>query len=320
MLWPACRLGVLLAFVSFALFGQSTENLRTCLDGRYPVLCDHSALTQAQAALVTEAEKRANLRSCLDGRYPALCNHSLLAQHEATLVAKAERAANLRACLDGRYTALCNHGLLTDVESEQVRTAERLANLSVCLEGRYSALCDHALLNSSEAKAVLGAERRENLRICLDVRYSALCDHALLEVTQERISAPRVRRAETTREHSYRPVEPLVSEQPSAPTAPSSTTTNSVRNDLLNLLRGHASSAASLALVSQPTPKAQTTSLPTPTVSRFPPLIYPACAENGSCYGDISIATGRPKTVRVGGYYRRDGTYVRGHYRSARRR
>ena len=40
------------------------------------------------------------------------------------------------------------------------------------------------------------------------------------------------------------------------------------------------------------------------------------CAENGSCYGDISTATGRPKTVEVRGYYRKDGTYVRGHYRS----
>jgi hypothetical protein len=43
----------------------------------------------------------------------------------------------------------------------------------------------------------------------------------------------------------------------------------------------------------------------------------PGCAENGSCYGDISAATGRPKTVPVQGYYRQDGTYVRGHYRSA---
>lgn len=40
------------------------------------------------------------------------------------------------------------------------------------------------------------------------------------------------------------------------------------------------------------------------------------CAENGSCYGDISVATGRAKTVAVRGYYRSDGTYVRGHYRS----
>jgi hypothetical protein len=47
---------------------------------------------------------------------------------------------------------------------------------------------------------------------------------------------------------------------------------------------------------------------------------YPACAENGSCYGDISPLTGRPKTVYVHGYFRRDGTYVRSHYRSTPRR
>ena len=41
-----------------------------------------------------------------------------------------------------------------------------------------------------------------------------------------------------------------------------------------------------------------------------------SCAENGSCYGDISSNTGSPKTVEVKGYHRKDGTYVRGHYRS----
>ena len=40
------------------------------------------------------------------------------------------------------------------------------------------------------------------------------------------------------------------------------------------------------------------------------------CAENGSCYGDISSVNGTPKTISVDGYYRKDGTYVRGHYRS----
>lgn len=39
-------------------------------------------------------------------------------------------------------------------------------------------------------------------------------------------------------------------------------------------------------------------------------------AENGSWYGQPN-AYGVPKTVFVNGYYRRDGTYVRGHYRSA---
>lgn len=46
---------------------------------------------------------------------------------------------------------------------------------------------------------------------------------------------------------------------------------------------------------------------------------YP-CAENGSCYGDLSVETGRPRTVHVRAYTRGDGTYVRGHYRSRPRR
>jgi len=41
-----------------------------------------------------------------------------------------------------------------------------------------------------------------------------------------------------------------------------------------------------------------------------------SCAENGSCYGDISRFNGQPKTNYVNGYYRSNGTYVRGHYRS----
>lgn len=51
-----------------------------------------------------------------------------------------------------------------------------------------------------------------------------------------------------------------------------------------------------------------------PTYNRFP------IAENESYYGQISENTGRPKTVYVRGYYRKDGTYVRSHYRSPPRR
>ncbi len=40
------------------------------------------------------------------------------------------------------------------------------------------------------------------------------------------------------------------------------------------------------------------------------------CAENGSCYGDLNT-NGVPKTAHVNGYYRKDGTYVRGYYRNA---
>lgn len=60
-------------------------------------------------------------------------------------------------------------------------------------------------------------------------------------------------------------------------------------------------------------PECYKTSAAAPAVDT---VAAPSCAENGSCYGDISTTTGNPKTVHVGGYYRKDGTYVRGHYRS----
>jgi hypothetical protein len=41
----------------------------------------------------------------------------------------------------------------------------------------------------------------------------------------------------------------------------------------------------------------------------------PRVAENGSYYGQPN-ANGVPKTVAVNGYFRKDGTYVRGYYRS----
>lgn len=57
-----------------------------------------------------------------------------------------------------------------------------------------------------------------------------------------------------------------------------------------------------------------------PTQQPSRPAYAPGCAENGSCYGDISTVNGMPKTNHVNGYFRRDGTYVRGHYRSSGRR
>ncbi len=48
----------------------------------------------------------------------------------------------------------------------------------------------------------------------------------------------------------------------------------------------------------------------------LPAPVYGSVAENGSYYGQPNV-NGVPKTVAVGGYYRKDGTYVRGHYRSS---
>ena len=45
-------------------------------------------------------------------------------------------------------------------------------------------------------------------------------------------------------------------------------------------------------------------------------LLRPSCSETGSCFGDISVNTGRPKTTYVRGYCRKNGRCVGGYYRS----
>ncbi len=45
-------------------------------------------------------------------------------------------------------------------------------------------------------------------------------------------------------------------------------------------------------------------------------VIFPHVAENNSYKGEISSRTGRPRNKHVRGYYKKNGTYVRGHYRS----
>jgi len=171
---------------------RDKENYRKCIDGRHPALCNHSLLTQAEAARVAAAEHKANFEKCIDGRYPALCNHSLLTQTEAARVGAAEHKANFEKCIDGRYPALCNHSLLTQAEAARVSAAEHKANFEKCIDGRYPALCNHSLLTQAEAARVSAAEHKANFEKCIDGRYPALCNHALL--TQ--VEAQRVAEAE----------------------------------------------------------------------------------------------------------------------------
>ena len=65
-----------------------------------------------------------------------------------------------------------------------------------------------------------------------------------------------------------------------------------------------------------PTPPPTRGAASTPTV----PAPIPGCSPPGLGCGEISAATGRVRDVYVGGYTRRDGTYVRPHYRSRPRR
>lgn len=132
------------------------------------------------AVLVETAERRENLKVCMTGKYPALCNHTLLNATELDSVSQAERRENLKTCLNGKYPALCRHELLTQEEQQRVFSSEKRENFTTCISGKYRALCKHELLSREEAVQVDAAERRENRKLCLDGRYPALCDRQLL--------------------------------------------------------------------------------------------------------------------------------------------
>lgn len=80
-------------------------------------------------------------------------------------------------------------------------------------------------------------------------------------------------------------------------------------------LQNGASGMSSQIAGSNSTATPRTYSQPTYTRTTTPSTGYPFVAENGSYYGEPN-ANGVPKTVGVSGYYRQDGTYVRGYYRS----
>ncbi len=162
----------------------TTDNLSTCLAGRYPALCRHDLLTPEQQTRVHAAELRENASVCLTGRYPALCNHSVLLPAEAASVREAERSQNLGVCVTGRYPALCDHQLLSADERTRVTAAEVAQNLQTCVTGRYPAVCDHQLLSGDERTRVRAAEVEQNRQTCLIGRFAAICDHSLLTADQ----------------------------------------------------------------------------------------------------------------------------------------
>lgn len=195
-----------------------------------------------------------------------------------------EYVANLSKCISP-YPYGCRHSDLSADDLLKVRTAEYHRNLTTCL-GSYSYNCKTELLNTDDAEKVRAARYKTTLNTCLS-EYSASCRSSDLTAQDQ----------ETVRQTQYQFNLARCLRQPSY----------RCNKDSLN--DDDKKRVASLE-VSAPQPAPSV-----PTISRGG-----GCAENGSCYGDVSALTGNPKTTHVSGYYRRDGTYVRGHYRSGGRR
>ncbi len=228
------------------------------------------------ANLLTPEQAKAVVRSLLGES--AKVQHAPVSELQA--VAQAEHDNNLRNCKIGGY---CNKSLLVGDEVSAVAQAEHDNNLRNCKIGGY---CNKSLLVGDEVSAVAQAEHDNNLRNC---KIGGYCNKSLL--VGDEVSA--VAQAE----HD-----------------------NNLRNCKIggycnkSLLVGDESTAPQ----STKTPIAAVPSgyqFPIPTTSGPVQFAVPGVAENGSYYGELN-ANGVPKTVHVNGYYRKDGTYVRGYYRS----
>ena len=209
----------------------------------------------------------------------------------------AEYQANLRTCLSGEYRMLCNHSILNSGDAQRVREAEYQANLRTCLSGEYRMLCNHSILNPGDAQGVREAEYQANLRTCLSGEYRMLCNHSILNPGD----------AQGVREAEYQANLRTCRHYPA------------LCNHALLTPKDRVSVSEAEESVA-PRIIEDRVWVPEPEISVIPRILLPGCAENGSCFGDISETTGRQKTIRVKGYFRKDGTYVRGHYRSAPRR
>jgi hypothetical protein len=63
---------------------------------------------------INKKEYDANLKMCLRGSAPSLCDHSILSGEEIQRVKRAEYDANLKMCLRGSAPSLCDRALLNE--------------------------------------------------------------------------------------------------------------------------------------------------------------------------------------------------------------
>jgi hypothetical protein len=323
--------------------------LESCL--QESASCDLQALTPKQRNLVTVILSERNYLRCLEDK-PG-CNRDALktgGQHKQVVGADANR--NFTACLNSSPRCRCDQ-LTPDQDSQVQRLAQSAAPYigSAELSQPYQTCafsnsdCDPFKL-PSDVTARLEAEK--SFRACRRLGLeSPGCDLAkLTQVQRSELQHPPKSPQTAPDQYSQMkgfagPVNPpsgalsstklarnfqacafSTSEcEPSKLTPEQQARLEYDRNyracyrlgleapgcDLAKLTEGDRTRLRSSAY-----PPAGTTTSKTSTQ----PSIAPSCAENDSCRGDISEATGRPKTVYVHGHYRKDGAYVRSHYRS----
>jgi len=225
-----------------------------------------------------------NFYACNSGY--STCNQALLTEEQKNKVYESALNRNFYACNSGYST--CNQTLLNDEQKSKVYQSTLNRNYYACNSG-YST-CNQALLNDEQKNKVHQSTLNRNYYAC-NSGYSTCNQTLLTEEQKTKVNESALSRNFYACNNGYS-------------TCNQSFLTEEQRQRLI--AKSNNSSSATFS----------------GTQKNEQPNPYPnsggACAENGSCYGDISNITGLPKTTQVNGYYRKDGTYVRGHYRSHR--
>lgn len=246
-----------------------------------------SVYAQSQVEQVRQSELRRNYNNCVTGI--GFCNKSELTSTQMETVHRGEIKRNYNNCASG--IGLCNQSQLTENEVQSVKSNQIKRNLNNCNAG--IGFCDRSVLSSSEIEAVQKNALQRNYNNCATgIGY---CNKTSLTEAQIEI----VHKSELKRNYNN-----CVAGIGYCNKALLDSNANNTTKTTQSI------GAENYA---QPAPQSITRES-----SSYPANTAGPCAENGSCYGDISNVTGLPKTVPVSGYYRKDGTYVRGHYRSHR--
>ena len=173
-------------------------------------------------------------------------------------------------------------------------TLQRRVNATAC--GYSLSGCDESQLTPAEIVQVFETRRRVNVTAC-GYGFSHCNESQLGKTEMAEVNATRRRVNVTACGYGFSSCDE------SRLTASESTQVKAIRRRINTVIAGQGYRPTAAVL-------------PRPATSPAVPLATSGAAENGSYYGELN-KNGVPKTVHVDGYFKSNGTYVRGYYRSA---
>jgi hypothetical protein len=283
---------VMLFSVSHAQ-GMSSTNFSNCMFmGSDSPICDNSKLSSVQKKQVQQKTLEINFSNCMFmGEDSVICKRSKLSPRQKLQVHQNSLKLNFDTCMFmGEDWLQCNKSQLSPQQAREVHQNSLKLNFDTCkFMGEDWIHCKKSQLSPEQRKVVRRASLEINFQWCSTFgTKSSFCKKGELTRTQISQISNAERNLSNFEKYLY-------------------------RNQITNPAKFSKYETLEFKSI---------LGFPKNENLRYSPKFdiskHTFCAENGSCRGDISFITGRPKTIFITGYNRKDGTYVRSHYRSKR--